>query len=330
MEFLKQVALALFGILPGHYSGITHVADNLYAVVNDKDTTDGFAWLELELDSLTGQIRHASMREPSGKSQRRAAGQGRVRDCEGIAYCPSLGTLFISGEEDQRIVEYTFEGVPTGRELNIPALLQKGSIRPNLGFEALCYQESSQCFWTVTESTLPHDGEAASLHRKDIRNRLRITSFGCDMQMQVQYAYQMDAPTAQGKEGTFVMGVPSLCVLPDGRLLVMEREAYVSPGKLKSFCRIKLYAVQCQEACRVNMEDVLSTLPENYMLPKTLVAEFTTHLRPTRMNFANYEGMCLGPTLADGRQTLILIADSQGGIGNRLFHLKDYVRVIIL
>ena len=40
MEILKQIALGLFGILPGNYSGITHIAADTYAVSNDKDTTD--------------------------------------------------------------------------------------------------------------------------------------------------------------------------------------------------------------------------------------------------------------------------------------------------
>ena len=330
MEILKQIALGLFGILPGNYSGITHIAADTYAVVNDKDTTDGFLLLELSLDPQTGKVRQAAMKEPLGMAQRRNRGEGTSRDCEGIAYCPDTQTLFVSGEADQRVVEYTLEGVPTGRELRVPLLLQQESIRSNQGFEALCYESSSHLLWTVTESTLPQDGTSASLQHKDVRNRLRLTSFALDMQRQAQYAYQMDLPTVPSNKGGYALGVPSLCFLPDGRLLVMEREAYVSPGKLRSFCRIKLYAVQPDKRYRVQDAEPLSSLPDACFLPKTLLADFTTRLRPGRMNFANYEGMCLGPTLEDGRQTLILLADSQGGMGNRLYHLKDYVRVIVL
>ena len=49
-----------------------------------------------------------------------------------------------------------------------------------------------------------------------------------------------------------------------------------------------------------------------------------------QLNYANYEGMCLGPKLNDGRQTLILINDSQAGAGNSLYRLKDYIKIIIL
>ena len=48
------------------------------------------------------------------------------------------------------------------------------------------------------------------------------------------------------------------------------------------------------------------------------------------MNLSNSEGMCLGPKLNDGRQTLILIADSQNGMGNWMYHIKDHIRIVIL
>ena len=62
---------------------------------------------------------------------------------------------------------------------------------------------------------------------------------------------------------------------------------------------------------------------EGDMLPKQLLVEFTTRT----FGLANYEGMCLGPVLRDGRQTLILIADSQGGSGGLT---REYLKVVIL
>ena len=59
------------------------------------------------------------------------------------------------------------------------------------------------------------------------------------------------------------------------------------------------------------------------VLPKRLLVEFTTRAS----NLANYEGMCLGPMLKDGRKTLILIADSQGGYNGLT---REYLKVIIL
>ena len=47
------------------------------------------------------------------------------------------------------------------------------------------------------------------------------------------------------------------------------------------------------------------------------------------MNFANYEALCPGISLNDGRQTLLL-NDSQGGYSKGPFHLKDYIKVILI
>ena len=40
--------------------------------------------------------------------------------------------------------------------------------------------------------------------------------------------------------------------------------------------------------------------------------------------------MCLGRKLNDGRQTIILISDSQDGAGNIIYRLKDYLKVIVI
>ena len=59
------------------------------------------------------------------------------------------------------------------------------------------------------------------------------------------------------------------------------------------------------------------------ILRKSLLCTFTTGA----LNLANFEGMCLGPVLPDGRRTLVLIADSQKGSGGLT---NEYVKVILL
>ena len=52
-----------------------------------------------------------------------------------------------------------------------------------------------------------------------------------------------------------------------------------------------------------------------------------TRLNLLARSLANYEGMCLGPRLADGRRVVVMIADSQSqykGI------LKDWLRTICI
>ena len=87
--------------------------------------------------------------------------------------------------------------------------------------------------------------------------------------------------------------------------------------------RIRLFTVNPSEG-----EPMTSHIAKP--LYKTAIADFSTHMDIGQLNYANYEGMCLGPKLNDGRQTLILINDSQTGAGNSLYRLKDYIKIIIL
>ena len=104
-----------------------------------------------------------------------------------------------------------------------------------------------------------------------------------------------------------------MTVLEDGRLAVMEREVYGPKGGflalLGSFTLTSIYLV-----------DPLHDKGE--VLRKTLLTQFFT----SAFNLANFEGMCLGPKLADGRQPLLLIADSQDGYNGLT---DEYIRVIL-
>ena len=58
-------------------------------------------------------------------------------------------------------------------------------------------------------------------------------------------------------------------------------------------------------------------------LEKEEIISFST----TALDLANFEGMCLGPQLPDGRRLLLLIADSQSGRGGLL---HEWLRIFIL
>ena len=59
----------------------------------------------------------------------------------------------------------------------------------------------------------------------------------------------------------------------------------------------------------------------------TIVTGWRTVLGASESGIANYEGMCLGPKLPDGRQVIILCADSQG---RYMGVLHDWFRTIVL
>lgn len=330
-QVLKQQSLAKWKVGAAQYSGITPLGGNLYALVSDKEPTDGFFLFRISQNANTGEVTQVFLEGFKGNAQPKVDVQGiSLRDCEGIAYMPSHQTLFISGEGDQRILEYATDGQPTGRELNVPQIFSLPNIVPNYGFEALCYDTLRHTFYTTTESTLPTDGKAASATHPGTVNLLRIQAFNDELQPTTQYAYKMDAGRKENFGKIYVMGVPELTTLPDGRLLVLEREANITANGLSSYVRCKLFVVDPLHNESIDSSISLQQVNPNHFLNKKLLADWTTHVQPFNLNFANYEGMCLGRTLSDGRLTLLLVNDSQGGYRRGPFQLKDYIKVIVL
>lgn len=309
---LPQQNLASWGIKPANYSGITPLGDGRYAVVSDKESADGFYIWKIEQDKDSGIIMSVESEGFFANTVDATAN----RDCEGIAYFPKGNCVFISGEADQRVIGYDMAGQRTGEELNIPGQFKNAV--GNQGLEALGYGGKGRRarFWTTTETTLPEDGPAAGPQAPGAQNMLRLQSFKNNLEPARQYIYRMDAGRSSGFGTTYVFGVPEVCALPDGRLLVLERESNIPKLYIGADVICKLYSVRPKG--------------RKSELKKELVAEWATTLSATSFNWANYEGMCLGAKLSDGRQTLLLVSDSQGGYSKGPASLQDYIKVIFI
>ncbi len=253
-------------IPPGNYSGITPIGGNRFAVVSDKADTDGFYIFHIEIDTVHNRIM-------SIKNEGYRSSGERNRDMEGITYHPFFNTLFISGEKDNEVYEYSLDGKRTGRRLLIPDSFKKAS--SNRGLESLTYDRASRRFYTATEKPLPGD------------SLLVIQAFDDNLALTRQYLYRLDPPI----HAKCIDGVAELCALDDGSLLVLERQLRIPKLKIGSKAVVRLYRV----------------FPEGQIfLEKHLVAEFTTRLNLLRKNFANFEGACV-PALG----WVMLVADSQ-------------------
>ena len=308
----KQQNMAKWHIPPANYSGITHIKDNLYAVVDDKSDSEGFYLFRIDINLKNGKVTNVerlSFLHPdeTNKTPDKA-------DCEGIAYCNKTKTLFISHEEFGTIAEYNLNGKATGRQLIIPDNISRKHQHDNGGFEALAYDPHTNSLWTSTENSLKTDSFFTD-QSGNKRQALRLTRFCADKLISNgQWTYVTDPPQLNDKTKYYTHGVAAMTILPDGRLAVLERELSVQKKYLGSKCKIKIYIINTTEN----------------PVEKTLLTSFTTHINPLKINYANYEGMCVGPTLHNGHPTLLLINDSQARAGNSLLRLKDYIKVIIL
>lgn len=213
------------------------------------------------------------------------------RDLEGIAWMPERGWILMCGERDNIIRAYSREG--KSLDVDIPKHIAHTNLPGNSGLESLSYNVTTQRLWTCNEAA-----------------PITLVAYDDAFNIRESYPYTMDAPKKNGtKAAAYAHGVSEVCAMDDGTLLVLEREFYVPKAKIGSSVVCKLY--------RYN------PLKQE----KSLVKEWKTRLNLLARSLANYEGMCLGPRLADGRRVVVMISDSQSqykGI------LKDWLRTICL
>lgn len=330
--------LTKLGVKSGNFSGITYLGNNRYAIADDMAYGAGFVLMDIEMSPVNGKMASAEVIVPSGTDMS-PYDEGhqfdylKNNDVEGIVYYPAKQTVFVIFEaayQDPAIKEFDLAGIPTGREMQIPEEFihytdadgkQHGSMQEIYGFESLAYNENTKLFWTTTENSLMQDmkpGDKSAL--------CRIQSFGEDLQPKHQYLYRTDDYTASPTANdTHIWGISEMVALDDGKLIVMERESFTLEKPLSdlqgSWTNIKLYAVDPTKAT------------PGQQLEKKLLYTGKTVLDPGKDKippFADYEGMCLGPKLSSGQQSLLLIADSQGGQGIFSYRLQDYIKVFAI
>ena len=342
-------------VAAGNYSGIAHLHDDIYAVVSDKSDSALYFNFRIQVNPKTGELEQV---ENLGFTERTDGtlndgkfwqGQEKGFDHEAIVKV-SDSTLVIASEGYCRLKEYPI--LPTSADAAKVDYQQNlwesrwpsADFYPNYNFESLAFDSVRQYLWTIPESTLRKDGQPAT-PQNGLANQLRLmrldwgkmkenrnkeeyseqVSCKKDSRYMTPYAYQMDQPSTHKKADIYVMGVSELCALPDGQLLVLEREAFIPKIKIGAFCKCKLYLINPLNSEEFSMKENFSS--DTPFLKKRLLAEWKTSLSLSKRSFANYEGMCLGPKLEDGSQVVILQSDSQDQYAGVL---KDWFKTIVI
>ena len=342
-------------VAAGNYSGIAHLHDDIYAVVSDKSDSALYFNFRIQVNPKTGELEQV---ENLGFTERTDGtlndgkpwlAQEKGFDHEAIVKV-SDSTLVIASEGYCRLKEYPIlpisaDTATVGYPQNLwESRWPSSEFYPNYNFESLAFDSVHQYLWTIPESTLRKDGQPAT-PQNGLTNQLRLmrldwgkmkenpnkeayneqVSSKKDSRYMMTYAYQMDQPSTHKKADIYVMGVSELCALPDGQLLVLEREAFIPKIKIGAFCKCKLYLINPLNSEEFSMKEKFSS--DTPFLKKRLLAEWKTGLSLSKRSFANYEGMCLGPKLEDGSQVVILLSDSQDQYAGVL---KDWFKTIVI
>ena len=342
-------------VAAGNYSGIAHLHDDIYAVVSDKSDSALYFNFRIQVNPKTGELERV---ENLGFNERIDGtlndgkpwqGQEKGFDHEAVVKV-SDSTLVIASEGYCRLKEYPIlpisaDTAKVGYPQNLwESRWPSSDFYPNYNFESLAFDSVHQYLWTIPESTLRKDGQPAT-PQNGLANQLRLmrldwgkmkedsnkeeyseqVSSKKDSRYMMTYAYQMDQPSTHKKADIYVMGVSELCTLPDGQLLVLEREAFIPKIKIGAFCKCKLYLINPLNSEEFSMKEKFSS--DTPFLKKRLLTEWKTGLSLSKRSFANYEGMCLGPMLEDGSQVVILLSDSQDQYAGVL---KDWFKTIVI
>ena len=342
-------------VAAGNYSGIAHLHDDIYAVVSDKSDSALYFNFRIQVNPKTGELEQVENLGFTGRTDGTLndgkfwQGQEKGFDHEAIVKA-SDSTLVITSEGYCRLKEYPVLPISA----NAPKISYQQNLwesrwpssdfYPNYNFESLAFDSVRQYLWTIPESTLRKDGQPAT-PQNGLVNQLRLMRLNWGKikenrnkeeyseevsskkasRYMTAYAYQMDQPSTHKKADIYVMGVSELCALPDGQLLVLEREAFIPKIKIGAFCKCKLYLINPLNSEEFSMKENFSS--DTPFLKKRLLAEWKTGLSLSKRSFANYEGMCLGPKLEDGSQVVILLSDSQDQYAGVL---KDWFKTIVI
>ena len=342
-------------VAAGNYSGIAHLHDDIYAVVSDKSDSALYFNFRIQVNPKTGELEQVEnlgfTERTDGTLNDGKPWQAQEKDFDHEAIVKvSDSTLVIASEGYCRLKEYPIlpisaDTAKVGYQQNLwESRWPTSDFYPNYNFESLAFDSVHQYLWTIPESTLRKDGQPAT-PQNGLTNQLRLMRLDWgkmkedsnkeeyseqvnskkDSRYMTTYAYQMDQPSTHKKADIYVMGVSELCVLPDGQLLVLEREAFIPKIKIGAFCKCKLYLINPLNSEEFSMKEKFSS--DTPFLKKRLLTEWKTGLSLSKRSFANYEGMCLGPKLEDGSQVVILLSDSQDQYAGVL---KDWFKTIVI
>ncbi|HUF89759.1 MAG TPA: esterase-like activity of phytase family protein [Gemmatimonadota bacterium] len=311
-------------------SGLAHMGGERFVAVSDEHATLYF--LDIAIDPATGRVRSVTFAPPVplvDDSGRPLPEPRMGSDREDVAYDPTSGNVWIADEWDAgdpsrpSLVQVDPQ---TGRTLSRVSMPADGPLsvyrhtRRNYGFEALARRARDGALWTGNEEALTIDGPLATTAAGSV---VRLQELDDRARPVRQVAYVTDPegrpietpPQAVGEDRS---GVSALIALDDGRLLVLERALVGDSSGMGSF-RIRIYLADPSDATDVSAPPFRSGLAmRSDWVPATKALLWEGRFG---LPVSNFEGMALGPRLADGSRSLLLVADNGAGTWQSIYAL---------
>lgn len=307
-------------------SGLTRVADDAYYAV--RDSGGALFALTIGVDRATGMSTNCVV-----TGQTALAGRG---DLECVAWDRARRWVWVGDEDDGSIRAFDPAMGAERARAAVPAVFD--AFRYNRSFEALTLRPDGLEMWACNEEALCRREAEGRTAKKaapvrattpDVDDGPRATrAHGTCVRLQRftrpapeaawtaagQWMYVTDSVGGGDFAGKSRCGVSGLLCLGDGTLLVLEREMSIKKGKVLPSFRCRIYEIDFNHADDV--ADVVA-LKETARRPVAKRRLFGAHT-----GLAMYEGICLGPALADGSRSVLLISDGDDGAANRILAFR--------
>ncbi len=298
-------------VYPQPLSGITYAGGNSYYTVSDNGATYGLYTCTIQLSDDGKTINSFQVAttnnavKPSGTS-----------DLEGVAYDPSTGNVWMADESKKTIKEYNPTTGATVQSLDIPAVMKSNA--SNYGFESLTMSGDGLTLWTCNEEGLTCDDSVSSYSKGTVvrLNKFTRPTVNDGFTLAAMYPYQTEKwRYSQDVSNKARHGVADLCALPDGSLLVLERDLSFS-SSISGTLTFYIYHVDTSSATDVQSYASLSNGVAWTAASKTLLASEGKSL----FSYGNFEGICLGPRLSNGNLSILLMSDAGDGYSEPMIY----------
>ena len=310
---------------PKSASGITYAGGDTYYVVADNATASSDCPIEVGLYKVTMSF------SADGKTISSVSCGSRVElpmttDLEAVAYDPASGNVWAADEQQKTIREYDPATGAVVSTLDVPPVLKQ--IQGNYGFESLTISGDGLTMWTANEESLSVDGPRSSFYVSATNRLVKFTrkTVHDDWVLTAMYPYVTDKWTQMYSYGSAGRrGISDLCALPDGSLLVLERELSTSTD-----------GTGFSAGWNVNLYYTIYRITPQAMVMATDVKDVAglkgggwtaiekgNPVTVVDAVWKNYEGLCFGKRLSDSSCELVMLTDA--GDGNTSAQLKPNV-----
>ncbi len=311
----------------GGLSAITWQNNTLYALSDDKGRAGDPRFYEFDLKiakvnaknevTLTPKAFHFVTGLPK-EGERKA-----LLDPEGLVRLPNRDLLISSeGSNDAkpRAMPRVFRVSPTGEwksDFPIPSKYlpeatgqQTKGIQNNLAFEGLTSVADGKFVFTSTEACLSQDIISGKEADGDVIRILKFEDKGpVGYKPITEFTYHIDAFKDNQKGREIMRGVSEILALSETKMLVLERGVrIVGKGWAQT---VAIYLADLSKATNTLEIDKLQGA-KYQVAEKVKLIDFETDLNKERpgKTIQNFEGLAWGPTLPDGRRSLLVIVDN--------------------